>query len=131
MFENFQMRMWYDKENIEENVVDIIYIRCSNCGKTTVSYVKSSNIDYKDIITKFVLNTVLHHVGMSCIIETNQQSEYDIDKHNPYWITDGPWYKTSICTKLHETVFEKCIRNTITDRYNHMCSIDSHEKQHP
>ena len=85
MFEIFQMRLWYDKENIEENVVDIIYIRCSNCGKTTVSYVKSSNIDYKDIITKFVFNTVLHHVGMSCIIETNQQLEYDIEKNNQDW----------------------------------------------
>ena len=31
------------------------------------------NTNYKDIITTFVLNTMLHHVGMSWIFETNQQ----------------------------------------------------------
>ena len=57
------------------------------------------------MITKLALNKVLHYVGMSQIIEINQQLEYDIDKQNPYWITYGPWYNTSICTKLHRTVF--------------------------
>ena len=28
-------------------------------------------------------------------------------------------------------MFEKYIRNAITDRYNLICSIDAHEKQHP
>ena len=41
----------------------------------------------------------------------------------------GPWYNTSICKKLHRTVFENFIRNEITGRYNIMCSIDAHEKQ--
>ena len=48
------------------------------------------NNNYKDIVTIFVLNTFLHHVGMSWIIETHEQLEYDMDKHNPYWITGGP-----------------------------------------
>ena len=56
---------------------------------------------------------------------------YDIDKHNPDFITDGPWYNTSICKKLHGTVFEKHIINRITDRYNIMCSIYAHGKQQP
>ena len=55
--------------------------------------------------------------------------EYDIDKHNTDRITEGPWYNTSIWTKLHWTSFENYIRNEITDRYNLMCSIDSNEKQ--
>ena len=27
-------------------------------------------------------------------------------KHNPYWLKNVPWYYTSICTKLHGTVYE-------------------------
>ena len=41
------------------------------------------NTNYKDLIISFVLNMVLHHVGMSWIIETHEQLKYDIDKHNP------------------------------------------------
>ena len=66
----------------------------------------NNSINYKDIITKYVLNRMLHHVGMSWIIETNQQLEYDIGKHNLDWITGGPWYNTSICTKLHGILFK-------------------------
>ena len=40
------------------------------------------NTKYKDIITSFVLNKILQHVGMSWIIETNKQMKYDMDKHN-------------------------------------------------
>ena len=29
------------------------------------------NTDYKDMATKFVFNTILHHSGLSWIIETN------------------------------------------------------------
>ena len=61
------------------------------------------------MITKLVLDTVLHHVSMSWIVETNQQLDYDIDNHNPDWITDGPWYNTYICTKLHGRVFGKLL----------------------
>ena len=44
-------------------------------------------------------------------------------KHNPYWITGGTWYNTSIFEKIYVTVLEEMIRNSITDRYNYMCSI--------
>ena len=57
--------------------------------------------------------------------------EYDIYEHKPDWITDGPWYNTSICKKVRGTVFEKYIRNARTNRYNLICSIDAHEKQQP
>ena len=53
------MRLWSDKESLEENVVDNIAIKCSNCRKTTGLSVKKTN--HKDMITKFVLNSVLHH----------------------------------------------------------------------
>ena len=71
-------------------------IRCRNCGKSTGISMKNMNINFNDIINQFVLNTMLHHVGMSWSIKKNQQLKYDIDKHNPDWITGGPWYNKSI-----------------------------------
>ena len=53
-----------------------------------------------------------------------------MDKHNSEWMTCGPWYNTSIFKKLYGKVFEGFIRNEITERYNIMCSIDAHEKEH-
>ena len=87
---------------------------------------KNMNTYYKDIITSFVLNTVLQNVGMSWIIETNQHLDYYMDKHGPNWTTGGPWYNTSICEKLHGEVFEEFIRNARTGIYNLMCSIDAY-----
>ena len=87
------------------------------------------NTTYQDIITLFVLNTKLHHFGMLWIIETDQHLEYDMDKHNSYWMTGGPWYNTYICKKLNGNVFEEFIRNKRTVRYNIMYYIDSHEKK--
>ena len=43
--------------------MDNIGIRCSNSGKTTILSVNNAN--YKDMVTKFVLNSVLEHVGLS------------------------------------------------------------------
>ena len=81
------------------------------------------------MITKFVFSSVLHHFGLSLIIE--KKLEYDIENNNLYSIADGPWYNTYICKKLHVTVFEKYIRNVVTDRYNLLCYINKYEKQHP
>ena len=79
------------------------------------------NNNYKDIVTVFVVNKLLHRVGMSWIIETHEQLKYDMGKNNPNFITGGPWYNTSICKKLHGTVFEEFVRNARTERYNVMC----------
>ena len=35
--------------------------------------------DYQKIITTFVLNTMLHHVGMIWIIENNEDLKYDME----------------------------------------------------
>ena len=109
----------------------IIAISCINCVKQIVLSMDNINTNYKDIVTVFVFNTLLHHVGMSWIIKTHEQLKYDMEKHNPYWITGGTWYNTSICKKLHVTVFEAFIRNSRTDRYSLMGYIDAHEKQQP
>ena len=94
-------------------------------------YVDIINTIYQDIITTFVLNTMLHHGGILWIIETHEQLKYDMDKHNSEWMTVGTWYNTYICKKYHGKVFEVFIRNARTDGYNITCSIDAHEKEHP
>ena len=43
VFAMFIMRLWYDNENVEDNVIDNIGIRCRNCVKTTVLSVKNTN----------------------------------------------------------------------------------------
>ena len=72
-------------------------IRCIHCGKETMISMDNMNTTYKDIITSFVLNTVLHHIGMFWIINTNQYLEYDMEKHNSDWMTGGTWDNTYIC----------------------------------
>ena len=46
-------------------------------------------------------------------------------------MTSGTWYNKYICEKLHGNVFERFIRNSRTDRYNIICSIDAHGKINP
>ena len=54
------------------------------------------NTTYQDIITTFVLNTMLHHIGMLCIIENHEQLQYDMDIKKSDCVTGGPWCNTYI-----------------------------------
>ena len=68
--------------------------------------------------TKFVLNEILHHVGMLWIICSNEKIIYEIDESNyPYWLNKGPWYNIDICSKFHGSLFEYFIIYARTDRY--------------
>ena len=59
------------------------------------------------MITKFVLNAMLHHVGMLWIISSNKEMRYDIGKKNHQdWLNKGPLYNTSICLNLNGIIFE-------------------------
>ena len=82
------------------------------------------------MITKYVLNAILHHVGMSWIISSNDEMKYEIDKINHQdWLNTGPWYNTAICSRLHECLFEYFIIHARTDRYNLMCSLGAHDEK--
>ena len=84
------------------------------------------------MITKFVLNEILHHVGMLWIISSNDEIKYEIDKSNhQYWLNKGPWYNTAICSRLHGSLFDDFITHARTDRYNLMCSLFAHDKKQP
>ena len=60
--------------------------------------------NYKYMVTKFVFNAILNHVGFSWIIETNQQLNYVIYEHNQDWLTNGHWYNTSIFYKITQNI---------------------------
>ena len=59
------------------------------------------------MITKFVLNAILRHVGMLWIICPNEEMKYEMDVNNhPDWLNKGPWYNKAICSMLHGILFE-------------------------
>ena len=87
---------------------------------------------FDEIITKFLLNAILHHVGISWIISSNKEMKYDMEKNNHQdWLNKGTWYNTFICLKLHGRMFEDFITKVRIDRYNLMCSLVSHDKIQP
>ena len=90
--------------------------------------VDNINTPYQDIITTFLSNKMLHHVGMLWIIENHKKLKYDRDEQNSDWLSGGTWYNTSICKKLHGKLFEGFIINERADRYHIMCYIDASEK---
>ena len=71
-------------DNID--VVEAIDIRGINCKKETDLYLRTST--FEEIITKFVLNEILHHVVLSWIICSNKKKKYEMDESNhPNWLT--------------------------------------------
>ena len=107
--------------------MDVIGIRCINRKKETGFFLINST--FEEIITKFVLNLILHHVGMSWIIRSNNEMKYEIDKSNHQdLLNKGPWYNTDICSRLYGILFEYFIAHSRTDRYNIICSLVAHDK---
>ena len=79
-----------------------------------------------------MLNTILHHVGMSSIICSKEEIKYEIDEsNNPDEWKKGPWYNTSIYSRLHGGLFEYFITHARTDRYNILCSLTAYDKKQP
>ena len=125
-----QLRLFSNKNYDEGNVADLISIRCINCNKETELRLKDTPIE--EIITKTKLNAILHHMGMSWIICSNNKILYEIEESiHPDWLDNGPWYNTTICSKLHGKIFEDFIRDARTDRYRLMCYIIAHDKKQP
>ena len=85
------MRLIDDRDIVEDTA-----IRCINCKKETGIYLTTFTLE--EMITNFVLNAILHHVGMLWIICSNKKIRYEMDKSNhPDCFNKGPWYNTSIC----------------------------------
>ena len=76
---------------------------------------------------------MLHHVGMSWIIISNQEMDYEMNTKNNHldWSNKGPWYSKNICYKSHGIKFEDFITQARTYRYNTMCYLVSHDRLEP
>ena len=69
--------------------MEYIAIKFNNCDRSTGLLLKVKTV--KEMITKFVLNTVLHHVGLSWIISSNKQLKYETKENNHHeWLNKAP-----------------------------------------
>ena len=69
IFSMFKIKYWCNTTKDEIKYTGEKFdIRCSNCGKETMIDVYNMNTTYQYIITTFVFNTMLHHVGILLII---------------------------------------------------------------
>ena len=93
MFPMFEIHLSFGDEYL-----DALYIKCINCKRETALDPETSfNWVYDEIVTKFVLNEMLNHVGMSWIISSNREMEYEMNKTNHQdWLNKVPCYNTSI-----------------------------------
>ena len=65
VFSMFELRL-----NYKEGKLYVIYIRRINCKIEIGSFLKNTTFD--EMITKFVLNAIFHHVGILWIISFNK-----------------------------------------------------------
>ena len=78
------MCLFYGNYNEEENAVEAIAIKCSNCRRSTGLCLNDKIV--QKMITQFMLNTVLYCVGLSWIISSNNQMKYYIEENNYDWL---------------------------------------------
>ena len=58
--------------------------------------------------------------------------KYEIDENNHQdLLNKGPWYNTSICLKLHGSMFEYFKTRSRIDKYDIMCYLVAHDKIQP
>ena len=73
---------------------------------------------------------VLQHDGLYWIIQSNQKLNFDFHLHCISWVLNVPWYDIKICPRLHGSLFEDYVTTDRRDRYNLMCSIEAHKRDH-
>ena len=81
--------------------VDEVSLKCINCKISTGLKTKSGKEFYDKMITPFVMNSMLHHVGMSWMISSKGEMDYDkfTNSKNLSWFETGPWHNKNICSK--------------------------------
>ena len=129
MFLVFEIRLSYGDKDF-----DTVSLKCINCKiETGLDPETSFNQVYDEIMNKFVLNAMLHHFGMSWIISSNQEMEYEMNIKNNHldWFNKGPWYNKNICSELDGISLEDFITQARTDRYNLMCSLVAYDRLQP
>ena len=83
--------------------MESIFIKCRNCDRRTGLLLNVKTV--KEMSTKFVLNTILHYVGLSWIISSIKQMKYDIRENNhPDWLNKVPRYNTAEMLSLNSFI---------------------------
>ena len=73
MFSMFEIRL-----SCGDDDFGIVSLKCINCKKETGLDAETGFSGfYDEVITQFVLNAMLHHVGMSWIISSKKEMDYD------------------------------------------------------
>ena len=67
VFDVFELRLSYKEGNL-----NVVSLRCINCKIETGLFLKINSLIFDEMIPKFVLNKILHLVGMSWIISSNK-----------------------------------------------------------
>ena len=129
MFSMLEIRLSFGDEDLD--TLSIKFINCKR--KIGLNSETSFTWVYDEIVTKFVLSAMLHHVGMPLIISSNREMEYEINTKSNHldWLNKGPWYNRNICSKLNGSRFEDFLTQARTDRYNLMCYLVAHDRLQP
>ena len=102
--------------------MEYISIKCINFDISTGLLLKVKSI--KDISTNFLLNTKLHHVGLSWIIYWSNQMKYDIKENNHHdWLNKGPRYNTAKILGSNSFIIIMKFENKWIMKLWKMCSI--------
>ena len=72
---------------------------------------------------------VFKHVGLSWIIQSKQNLNFDFQHNCTSWILNIPWYNTTICSRWHGLLFGDYVKTARHDQYNLMCSIEADERE--
>ena len=98
--------------------VDEVSLMCINCKRKTGLERKYGKEFYDKMITPFVMNSMLHHVGMSWMTSSKKEMDYDnFSNHkNVGWFDTGPWHNKNTCSKLYGTNSEGFIKQARTGR---------------
>ena len=73
MFSMFEIRLSCGDDNLGK-----VYLKCVDCKKATGLNAETGFKEfYDEVITQFLLNAMLHHVGMSWIISSKKEMDYD------------------------------------------------------
>ena len=70
-------------------------------------FLTSNMVVSKKILPVFIKSIVFHHVGLSLMIEMEEQYDSSVDEHNEEWCTGGPWFNEIFFQRLHGPLFEE------------------------
>ena len=74
--------MFESRLSSKEGDLDFISLRCINGKRETGLFLKINSLVFDEMITKFLFNAILYHVGISWIISSNKEMKYKIDENN-------------------------------------------------